>query len=72
MTLQGSGVSDSACASADGMHDVDTSGIRNPPPLGGGGGLSLDPHKVLRFDPDARWVTADYRAGDVVILTMHT
>ena len=31
-----------------------------------------DPLALASLDPDARWVTADYKAGDVVLFTMHT
>lgn len=34
------------------------------------GMLSSDPHECLSYDPAARWLTADYRAGDVLVFPM--
>ena len=31
-----------------------------------------DPAELLAFDPEARWVTANFRSGDLVLLTMLT
>jgi hypothetical protein len=34
------------------------------------GMLSSDPHECLSYDTAARWLTADYRAGDVLVFPM--
>ena len=36
------------------------------------GAFTDDPHELLRYDPDCQWVTSDFRAGDVLVFTMHT
>ena len=36
------------------------------------GAFTDDPHELLRYDPDCQWLTSDYRAGDVLVFTMHT
>ncbi len=48
-----------------GMIDVDRCDIRGAGPGG-------DPLALASLDPAARWVTSDYKAGDVVIFSMHT
>ena len=49
-----------------GSHDVDADGIQNS------GHIGHDPVKLQSFDQRSQWVTTDFRAGDVVVLTMHT
>ena len=34
------------------------------------GMLSSDPHECLSWDSSSRWLTSDYRAGDVLVFTM--
>ena len=46
--------------------DVSYTDIRDAGPL------THDPHWLLGFDPAAQWLTADYRAGDVLVFTMQT
>jgi hypothetical protein len=53
-----------------GQHDVDEYCI-NRPPKKFGGWLSPNPAQI-RKSLGGRWLTADFRAGDVVIFTMFT
>jgi ectoine hydroxylase-related dioxygenase (phytanoyl-CoA dioxygenase family) len=49
-----------------GAHDVDTGGVENS------GHIGHDPEKLRAFDQRSQWMTSNYEAGDVVVLTMHT
>jgi ectoine hydroxylase-related dioxygenase (phytanoyl-CoA dioxygenase family) len=35
-----------------------------------GGSYTADPVELSAFDPAARWLTADYHAGDVLLFTV--
>lgn len=43
-----------------------------PGVVSNGGNFSPDPEEVLAFDPDARFLTSEFQAGDALIFTMYT
>lgn len=49
-----------------GMHDTGFSDIKDP------GGWGSDSAELLSLDPDAQWLTTDYKAGDLLVFTMLT
>lgn len=54
------------CRETYGQVDVSHTEITDAGPL------TDDPHKLLALDPNSQWLTADYRAGDVLLFTMQT
>lgn len=49
-----------------GMHDTGFSDIQDP------GGWGADSAELAGMDADSKWVTTDYRAGDLLVFAMHT